>query len=385
MLILKNSKIITMAGHDYRLGDIAIEGSKIKSIGKNLPVSDFDKVIDCTGKTILPGFIEAHSKLGIVEDGSLVEGDDSNEYVNPITPHLRAIDAINPMDITLAEAYQGGVTTVCTCPGSSNVIGGIASIIKTYGHRIDDMLVNKTFALKVAFGEDPKSNYISRKSSPVTRMAIAGMLRQQFYEAINYQKKRSLTYENVGGQLEYDMKNEILLKVLSREIPIIAHANRMDDIHTAMRVAREFNLRMILVQCSEAHLMTEEIKKAGYPIVLRPMLTGRPSIETANMSHCAPAILEHADITFCISTDAPTIPAQFLPTSAGCAVRDGLSSRKALEAITIKPAQVLGIANRVGSLEVGKDADIVVYNGKPFNLMSRIEMVLIDGNIVHKA
>ena len=325
----------------------------------------------------MPGMIDAHCHIGLSEDGTMYEGEDSNEAVNPVTPHVRAIDGINPADVAIREARLGGVTTVCVGPGNSNVFGGVMSVFKTRGSRIDDMLMKETFAVKAALGEGPKETYAPKKVMPMTRMGIAGLMREHLVRARTYLDKKA------SGRLDkIDLRYEALGRVLEREIPLVVHANRMDDIYTALRIKREFAIDLVLTQASDAYLMADAIREAGVPVVLASVLTGRLSVEMARMSHRAPVVLEQAGVTYCISTDAPPVPIQFLPTSAASAVREGLDPEAALRAVTITPARVLGIDERVGSLEPGKDADIVVYGGSPFNLMSRIELVMMDGEIV---
>lgn len=383
MILLKNANVITMAEQNYPNGDVLIEGTRIKAVGTDLNASEVAAVIDCTGKTVLPGFIDAHCHIGLSEDGNMYEGEDSDESVNPITPHLRSIDGINPADLAIKEACLGGVTTVCVGPGSTNVFGGIMSVFKTHGNRIDDMLIKETFAVKAALGEGPKANYAPMKVMPMTRMGIAALMREHFVKARTYMDKR----ERLAGEKDcppLDLSYEALGRVLKKEIPMVIHANRMDDIFTALRIAKEFDIDIMLTQASDAYLMTDVIKESNVPIILGSILSGRMLVEEANMSHAAAVSLEQAGIEYCLSTNAPPVPIQFLPTTAGCAVREGLDPQAALRAITITPAKLLGIADRVGSLETGKDADIVVYDGKPFNLMSRISLVMINGEIITK-
>lgn len=377
MIFLENAAVWTMAGRDYERGCILIDGGKIAAVGEGLTPPAGAERIDLGGRIVMPGMIDAHCHIGLSEDGTMYEGEDSNEAVNPVTPHVRAIDGINPADVAIREARLGGVTTVCVGPGNSNVFGGVMSVFKTRGSRIDDMLMKETFAVKAALGEGPKETYAPKKVMPMTRMGIAGLMREHLVRARTYLDKKA------SGRLDkIDLRYEALGRVLEREIPLVVHANRMDDIYTALRIKREFAIDLVLTQASDAYLMADAIREAGVPVVLASVLTGRLSVEMARMSHRAPVVLEQAGVTYCISTDAPPVPIQFLPTSAASAVREGLDPEAALRAVTITPARVLGIDERVGSLEPGKDADIVVYGGSPFNLMSRIELVMMDGEIV---
>jgi len=384
MIHIKNGKLFTMAGEPIENGSILIENGKIVAIGEKVEVPNDAEVIDAQGKLVFPGFIDAHCHLGMWEDAIGFEGADGNEAVDPVTPHLRAIDSIYPMDRTFEEAREGGVTTVCTGPGSANVIGGIFSIIKTYGHRIDDMIVKETAALKIAFGENPKRVYSGQKKSPSTRMATAAILREQLYKAKVYKEKLEMSIEYPDKKPEFDIRLEPLVKVLNKEIPLKAHAHRTDDIFTALRIAKEFDVDITLDHCTEGHLIVEDLVKENKYIISGPQLTERTKHELKNKTFKSPGIMSSAGLKVAITTDHPVIPIQYLPMCAGLAVRDGMDNQEALKAITINAAEVLGIKDRVGSLEVGKDADIVIFDGHPFNTASKSEFVLINGEIVFR-
>lgn len=384
MILIKNGKLYTMAGETIEKGSILIENGKIVAIGEKVEVPKDAEVIDAEGKLVFPGFIDAHCHLGMWEDAIGFEGADGNEMVDPVTPHLRAIDAIYPMDRTFEEAREGGVTTVCTGPGSANVIGGIFSTIKTYGHRIDDMIVQETAALKIAFGENPKRVYSGLKKSPSTRMATAAILREQLFKAKAYKEKLEAAKNNPDKKPEYDIKLEPLVKVLNKEIPLKAHAHRTDDIFTALRIAKEFDVNITLDHCTEGHLIVEDLIKENKYIISGPQLTERTKYELKNKTFKSPGIMANAGLKVAITTDHPVIPVQYLPICAGLAVKDGMDEMEALKAITIIPAEVLGIKDRVGSLEVGKDADIAIFDGHPFDVTSKSEYVLINGEIVYK-
>ncbi len=384
MIHIKNGKLFTMAGEPIEKGSILIENGKIVAIGEKVEVPNDAEVIDAQGKLVFPGFIDAHCHLGMWEDAIGFEGADGNEAVDPVTPHLRAIDSIYPMDRTFEEAREGGVTTVCTGPGSANVIGGIFSIIKTYGHRIDDMIVKETAALKIAFGENPKRVYSGQKKSPSTRMATAAILREQLYKAKAYKEKLDMSIEYPDKKPEFDIRLEPLVKVLNKEIPLKAHAHRTDDIFTALRIAKEFDVDITLDHCTEGHLIVEDLVKENKYIISGPQLTERTKHELKNKTFKSPGIMSSAGLKVAITTDHPVIPIQYLPMCAGLAVRDGMDKQEALKAITINAAEVLGIKDRVGSLEVGKDADIVIFDGHPFDTASKSEFVLINGEIVFR-
>lgn len=382
MIHIKNGKLYTMTNGVIDQGSILIEHGKIVAIGENVEVPKDAEVIDAAGKLVFPGFIDAHCHLGMWEDAIGFEGADGNEAVDPVTPHLRAIDAIYPMDKTFEEAREGGITTVCTGPGSANVIGGIFSTIKTFGHRIDDMVIQETAALKVAFGENPKRTYSNQKKSPSTRMATAAILREQLFKAKTYKEKLEKAKDNPDKKPDYDVRLEPLVKVLNKEIPLKAHAHRTDDIFTALRIAKEFDVNITLDHCTEGHLIVDDLLKEDKYIISGPQLTERTKHELKNKTFMSPAIMSKAGLKVSITTDHPVVPIQYLPMCAGLAVKDGMDELEALKAITINAAETLGIQYKVGSLEVGKDADIVVFNGHPFDVTSKTEYVLIDGNMV---
>lgn len=384
MILIKNGKILTMAGKDYDMGSVLIDNGKIIAVGKSVEAPEDALVMDAEGKIVMPGMIDAHCHLGMWEDSIGFEGADGNEMTDPVTPQLRAIDSINPMDRTFEEAREGGITTVCTGPGSANVIGGTFAIIKTYGKRIDDMIVKEPAAMKIAFGENPKRVYSERKQSPSTRMATAAILREQLMKAKAYKEKLEKAKEDTDKKPELDIKMEALQKVINKEIPLKAHAHRADDIFTAIRIAKEFDVDITLDHCTEGHLIADELAKEGKYVISGPHLTERSKHELKNKTFESPVVLWKAGVKFCIMTDHPVIPIQHLPICAGFVAKEGLDEMEALKAITIYPAEILGIADRVGSIEVGKDADIAIFDGHPFNATAKTEAVLIDGQVVYR-
>lgn len=377
--LIINAKILTMDKNDRKIdsGYILIEESRIKSIGDtmDLNIDDYSEyeVIDAEGRLLTPGLVDAHSHLGMWEDGLNFEGDDGNEDSEPCTPHLRAIDAINPMENAFSEALSAGITTVVTGPGSANPIGGQIAAIKTYGKRIDDMIIKSPVAIKTAFGENPKSTYSSKSQSPVTRMATASLIRESLLKAREYADK--LEKYNLApdeeDKPEYDIKCEALLPVLKKEIPIHAHAHRADDIFTAIRIAKEFDINLVIVHCTEGHLIADELKRDGYPLLLGPILTDRSKAELKNQSETTPKILSDAGLDIAIITDHPETPEKFLTLCGAVAVKYGMDEYAALKAITSAPAKICGIFDRVGSIECGKDADIVIWDGDPFSVTSK--------------
>lgn len=309
-----------------------------------------------------------------------MEGDDCNENVNPITPYLRAIDAINPMDAAFRDAMQAGITSAMIGPGSANVVGGQFAFVKTHGRCIDDMVVKAPAAMKVAFGENPKVNYSGQGSSPSTRMAIAALLREELAKASAYREKREKNREE-----EEDFRYECWLPVLRGEIPLKAHVHRADDILTAVRIAKEFHLRMTLDHCSEGHLIREELKATGFPAIVGPDMASRNKIEVQNMAFKTAGLLAEYGILTAVTTDHPVSKIQFLPICAGLAVKAGMSPEEGLRSITINAAKICGVDDRVGSLAPGKDADIAVFTGNPMEVFTRTLYTLINGEIVYSA
>ena len=374
-----------MAGRDIENGQIIIENGKIKAVGKELEIPENAEIIDANGYIVTPGFVDGHCHIGMWEEGIGFEGEDGNEDVEPITPQLRAIDAINPMDQGFLDAIEGGVTTAVTGPGSANVIGGTFLAMKTYGKRVDDMVIKDPVAMKIAFGENPKRVYNEQHKSPVTRMAIAALLRETLYEAKQYMEDLEESKEDPDKTPDFDLKLEALLPVMRKEIHLKAHAHRADDIFTALRIAKEFDLDITLDHCTEGHLIVEELKEAGKSCLIGPTFGSRVKYELKNKSFETPKILFDAGIKIAIITDSNVIPIQHIPMCAGMAVKAGLPEEEAWKSITINPAEITGIADRVGSLEVGKDADIAIFKGNPLlDTDYETVMTIIDGKVVYK-
>jgi imidazolonepropionase-like amidohydrolase len=383
MLLLKNGQIHTMTGEAFA-GDILVDGGKIVAVGKGLP-ADGAEVIELGGRFVLPGLIDAHCHIGMWEDGMGEEGADGNEMTHPITPELRAVDGLNPFDPCFKEARDAGVTTVVTGPGSANVIGGQFAALKTFGRSIEEMTLRDPIAMKAATGENPKGVYAEKKVAPTTRMAIASLFRSTMTDAIEYQKGM----EKEEDKPDRDIAMDALLPVINRALTVKIHAHRADDILTGLRLAKEFNLKVTIDHCTEGYMITDVLKdrliEQGAGIIIGPLLSERSKIELKNLSFSAPRVLEEAGIPFAMMTDHPVIPIQYLPVQAGLAVREGLSEETALRSITRYAAEIVGIADRVGTLEAGKDADIAVFDGHPFDYRTHCVLTLINGKVVHSA
>jgi len=376
-LIIKNGLIHDAIHKQPYLADISVENGIIKCISTNLIGDD---IVDATGMNVYPGFIDAHSHMGLDGDGIGYEGRDVNEINDIITPHLRAIDGFKPMQPTFRAASVAGVTCVCVGPGSANVLGGTFLAAKTVGIRADDMIVKNPIAMKCAFGENPKRCYADKADS--TRMTTAAKLREMLFKTQEYIAKKEAALDDITKQPAFDMKLEALIPVIKREIPLKAHAHATEDIFTALRIAKEFNLAITLEHVTEGHLIVDELAKEKIPVAIGPSLTAATKFELRNKTFETPGILSKAGLQVSIITDAPVIPQEYLALCAGLAVKSGMDKWEALRAITLHPALHVGIAERVGSLEPGKDADIILCQGDPLEINSTIHAVYIDGKPV---
>ncbi len=381
MLAIINGKIYSPA---FTEGVVLVQDGKIEAVGQ-VEVPAGAEIIDARGGWVLPGFIDAHTHLGVCEETYRIEGDDTNEMTDPVTPHVRALDAVNPEDEGLRDAAAGGITAVFTTPGSGNVIGGTGLVIKTTGKVVDKMVLRDPAGLKAAFGENPKRVYGEEKKMPMTRMGTAALMRESFVKAQNYMEGLAKGKEDPEEMPERDLKLEVLGQVLRKEIPLRAHAHRADDIMTAVRIAREFDLDLVIEHCTEGHKVAEELAEAGIPAVVGPSLSNRAKVELKDISFKTPGVLAEAGVKVALMTDHPVTPVQYLPICAGLAVREGMSQEDALKALTVNAAEILGVENRVGSLAPGKDADVVIWSGNPIEVMSRPLWVMIDGKVVFQA
>lgn len=380
MICIKNGWVHDVVHEEPYLADVLAENGKITAIGQNLIVPQDCEIIDATDKNVYPGFVEAHCHIGLDGSGIGFEGDDCNEMTDILTPQLRAIDGINPMDPTFREAALAGITTVCTGPGSANVLGGTFTAIKTVGKRVDKMIVKKEVAMKCAFGENPKRCYKDKNN--YSRMSTASKLREMLLKAKEYDRKVTAAAEDESKLPPLDVKLEALRPVLHRELPLKAHAHQANDIFTALRIAQEFNVKLTLEHVTEGHLIVDELKDEPVPMAVGPSLTHASKFELRNKTFETPGILAAAGCQVSIITDSPVIPQQYLPLCAGLAIKSGMKEWDALKAITINAAKHIGIEDRVGSLEIGKDADILVIEGSCFEVSAQPEVVIIDGKVV---
>ena len=381
MLII-NGTVHTMDGPVIKNGYVAVKGSKIAQAGpmEDCPKSWEGEVFDAQGGHICPGFIDAHCHLGMFGDALGFESDDGNEETDPCTPHLRAIDGVNPLDRCFTEARAAGVTTVLTGPGSANPVSGQFAALKTDGRWVDAMVVQAPAAMKLALGENPKQVYHGRDETPVTRMATAAIIRENLRKAVEYgEKLDKATRDEDTDPPDYDAKLEALLPVVRGELPVHIHAHRADDIATGVRIAKEFGLRCVIVHGTEGHLIPDLLAREKIPVITGPALGDRSKPELANMTLENPAILWKAGVRFAICTDHPEVPIQYLPLCAALAVKGGLDPEEALAAITVTAARIAGLDGALGSLAPGREADIVVTDRHPLELLGEVRAVLIGG------
>ena len=376
-----NARIFPVDAPPIEDGFVEIEEGKIAAIGSMKEVCPAEgELFDAAGGWLFPGFIDAHCHLGMWEDGLGFEGDDGNESTDPATPQLRALDAVNPLDPCFREALAAGVTTVVTGPGSANPVGGQLCAMKTYGRRMEEMLLLAPAAMKMALGENPKTTYNEKSQTPMTRMGTAAVIREQLSKASRYAHDKALAEEDEElDEPDYDAKCEALLPVVRGELPVHFHAHRLDDMFTARRIAGEFHLRYVLVHGTQGHLAPDLLAEDGAPVLCGPLLCDRSKPELRDLTPENPAVLRRAGVTVAIITDHPVVPIQYLPLCAGLAVREGLPWEEALRAVTLTPAEICGIADRVGSITPGKDADLALFSGDPLTLAAKPLTVFAGG------
>ena len=385
MLII-NGTVHTMDGLTIPNGYVAVSGDKIARVGpmEECPGHWEGETLDAAQGHIVPGFVDAHCHLGMFGDALGFEGDDGNESTDPCTPHLRAIDGVNPMDRCFRDARLAGVTTVLTGPGSANPISGQFVAMKTAGRWLDDMVIKAPAAMKLALGENPKLTYHERHETPTTRMATAAIIRENLAKAVEYREKlERAAQDEEEDKPDYDAKLEALLPVIRGELPVHIHAHRADDMATGIRICKEFGLKYVLVHGTEGHLIPDLLAQEGAGVITGPCLTDRSKPELMHQSLETPAILQRFGVKVAICTDHPETPIQYLPLCAAMAIRGGMDPESALACVTIRAAELAGVADRVGSLAPGKDADVTVTSAHPLNWLSRMRLVVMDGKVVH--
>lgn len=377
-LLLTNCLILEIPSGNIVKRDLLIADGKIKQIAKDIN-HQTPHTIDIKENYVLPGFIDCHTHLGIIEEATGKIGVDNNEISDPITPHLRGIDAINPLDISFADAIKSGVTTVMSGPGSNNAVGGQSVLIKTHGIIIDKMVLKNPVGIKVAFGENPIATYGKNSKCPVTRMGTAGLIRELFMKTQDYMVKK-----DQGKLNERDIKLEAVIPLLKGDLPLRAHAHRADDIITAIRIAEEFNIKKLVIEHgTEAHLIKDYIKEKGFAVAFGPMLTPRIKMELRKRSYSSVLELVEAGIKVALITDHPFNCIDQLRTVALLAVSEGLKPMDALKALTINPSEIVECQDRIGQLKEGYDADVIVFNGNPFDLNSKVILTIVNGNIAY--
>lgn len=362
-------------------GVLLVQGGKIVALGPSVDVPEDAERVDARGKVLLPGLIDAHTHVGVEEEAEGWAGRDTNELTDPVTPHVRAIDAINPADLGFRDAVGGGILAVNVNPGSGNPIGGQTVAMKTYGQVVDQMVLKQPSGLKSALGENPKRIYGEKKQTPSTRLGTAGVIRDALVRAQNYLAKQE--QPEAGKPFERDLKLEALGRVLRREIPWRQHCHRADDIATAVRLAEEFGYRLVIDHGTEAHLVPDLLAERGIPVVNGPLFTTRSKVELRNRSLAAPGRLARAGVRIAITTDHPVVPLHFLIYQAVIAVKEGLDRQTALRAVTLEPARIMGVDDRVESLAPGKDADFCLWSGDPLDVFSRVEHAWMDGRHIY--
>ena len=379
-LAIVGGRVVPVAGPPFEDGVVLISDGRIEAVGRDLRVPEAAERVDATGKVVLPGLVDAHTHLGVHEEAEGWAGQDTNEMTDPVTPHVRALDAINPADLAFADAVAGGVLTVNVNPGSGNPIGGQAAAVRSAGRTVDEMLLRAPSGLKSALGENPKRVYGDRKQLPSTRLGTAAVIRDALVKARNYLDK--LDRGDDGEPPERDLRWEALGLVLSGEIPWRQHCHRADDIATALRLADEFGYRLVIDHGTEAVLLADRLAERGVPVLIGPLLTSRSKVELRNRSLANPGRLAAAGVELGIITDHPVVPIHLLAVQAALAVREGLDPAAALRAVTLTPARVLGLDDRLGSLEPGKHATLCVWSGDPLDARSRVETAWIEGRQV---
>ncbi|HEX6856622.1 MAG TPA: amidohydrolase [Streptosporangiaceae bacterium] len=383
---ITGGRIVPVTADPVENGTVLIEDGKITAVGAGLAVPDGAQVIDAAGQWVLPGFIEVHGHVGVHEEAQGWAGSDTNEMTEPVTAQVRALDAINPADLGFRDAITGGVLAVNVNPGSGNPIGGQTVALRCWGRTVDEMLLREPSGLKSALGENPKRVYGEQGKMPSTRLGTAAVIRGAFVAAANYLAKldaEAAKPEADRKPVDRDLKLEALGRVLRREIPWRQHCHRADDIATALRIAEEFGYDLVIDHGTEAHLVADLLAARNIPVIIGPLFTSRSKVELLNRSLANPGRLASAGVTIAITTDHPVVPIHFLVHQATLAVKEGLDRDTALAALTINPARIAGVDGRLGSIEPGKDADLVLWSGDPLDVFSRAQRALIGGREIY--
>ena len=386
MLAIKGGKILTITKGTIERGTILIEDGKILDVGVDVKIPEGAEVINATGKVVMPGLVEAQCRIGIVEESIGWAGADSDETTDPATPQMRVVDGIkaNADEGGLRAALETGVTTVQILPGSGNVIAGAAAVVKTAPKVVsDEMILRNPSGMKITYGDMPRRVYgQTQKKTPSTRMGVAGILREWLQKTQNYMKKKELAKDDPKKMPDRDLKLEALESVLRGEIPLLAHAHRADDIASAVRAAEEFGVKVVWHHATEGHRIAEWIARKGIPAVHGPAMR-KGSWETREMDFKTGKVLHDAGVKLAVTINAYSQAIRLLPLDAAFYVKNGLPKDVALKAITINPAEILGVADRVGSIEKGKDADLRILSGDPLDIKTKVEMVLVDGKVLY--
>jgi imidazolonepropionase-like amidohydrolase len=381
-LAIVRGRVEPIVGEPIERGIVLVDQGRIVAVGDmDLDIPHGYRVVPADGCHVVPGLIDVHTHLGVAEEAEGWAGDDMNEMTDPNTAHVRALDGINPADLGFRDAIAGGVLAVNVNPGSGNPIGGQTVAIKCWGRTVDEMVLRSPSGVKSALGENPKRVYGNRQQMPSSRLGTAAVIREGFVRARAYLDK--LAAAEPGKPVERDLRSEALARVLQGEIPWRQHSHRADDIATGLRIAREFGYRLVIDHGTEAYLIADVIAEHGVPVVVGPLISGRVKVELRNISMAGPGILAAAGVTIALTTDHPFLPIHYLTHQVALAVREGLDRTTALESITINPARIAGIDDRLGSLEPGKDADLCVWTGDPLDPMSRVESAYIGGRLVY--
>ncbi len=380
-------RVVPITGQPIEAGTVLVDGGKVVAVGRDVAVPAGIRVVEAAGSWVLPGFVEAHGHVGVSEEGEGWAGQDTNELTEPVAAHVRALDAINPADLGFRDAIAGGVLAVNVNPGSGNPIGGQTAALKCWGRTVDEMLLKAPAGIKSALGENPKRVHGQHQPRrPTTRLGTAALIRGAFVDAANYLQRLGAEQSRPAEErkpVDRDLKLEALGMVLRREIPWRQHCHRADDIATALRIAAEFGYDLVIDHGTEGHLLADLLAARNIPVVIGPLLTSRSKVELRNRSLTSPALLAAAGVTIAITTDHPIVPVHFLAHQAALAVKHGLDRETALRALTINPARIVGIADRVGSIAPGKDADLVIWSGDPLDVQSRVERALVDGTEIY--